>query len=247
MEVAPGGSTPTGDAARGPSTRLRGLRGLWGRPATTRRRWWVAAALLLAPAFGPAAVVWATTWTAAHHSAASTPPRPVALVLGAGVGADGRPSPFLDERIGVAVQLYRQGTVKALLMSGDNSRTEYDEVGAMAARAAQLGVPANAIVTDHAGFDTYSSCYRARSVWGVTAAVVVSQPFHVGRAVWLCRSLGVDAVGAETVSDPVPVTYLGWLREIPAIDKSVVDVVRGRTPTFPGPREHTLDAVVAAG
>jgi len=215
----------------------------------SRRRRTVVAVLtgLVVLGLGPTAAVWGSTWTAAHHSAATTPSRPVAIVLGAGVGADGRPSPFLDERIGVAVQLYRQGTVKALLMSGDNSRTDYDEVGAMAARAEQLGVPASAIVTDHAGFDTYSSCYRARSVWGITAAVVVSQPFHVGRAVWLCRSLGVDAVGAQTGSDRETVTYFGWLREIPAIDKSVIDVVRDRTPMFPGPREHALDAVVAAG
>ncbi len=218
---------------------MRGVRG--------RRRWWVAAGMAGALALGPPVVVWADTWTAGHHSAGETPSRPVAIVLGAGVDDQGRPSLFLDERIGVAVQLYRQGTVKALLMSGDHSRTDYDEVGVMAARAQALGVPASAIVQDHAGFDTYSSCYRARSVWGITAAVVVSQPFHVGRAVWLCRQLGVDAVGAQTRSDRLPVTYLGWLREVPAIDKSVIDVVRGRTPMFPGPREHTLDAVVAAG
>jgi vancomycin permeability regulator SanA len=225
MEVAPSGVTPTGDAAPGPITRLRGLQVRW---AKARRRWWVAAAALVALGLGPAVVVWGSTWTTAHGSAASTPPRPVAIVLGAGVGADGRPSPFLDERIGVAVQLYRQGSVKALLMSGDNSRTDYDEVGAMAVRAEQLGVPASAIVTDHAGFDTYSSCYRARSVWGITAAVVVSQPFHVGRAVWLCQRLGVDAVGAQTVSDREPVTYSGLAARDPG-DRQVGDRRRPRS------------------
>ena len=90
-------------------------------------------------------------------------------------------------------------------------------------------------------------CYRARSVGGISRAVVVSQPFHLARAVWLCRALGVDAVGAQTVSDRTGRTWYGWLREIPAIDKSILDVWRDRTPTYPGPREHALDAVNAAG
>jgi vancomycin permeability regulator SanA len=223
----------------------------WPRRWLPRRRRdrWLLGALVLIPtlALGPPLAVLVGTAGLRHQGAGGVPNAPVAIVLGAGIDGNGTPSPFLSERLAVAAQLYRQGTVHALLMSGDNSRAGYDEVGVMAAQAQRLGVPADAIVQDHAGFDTYSSCYRARSVWGISRAVVVSQPFHLSRAVWLCRRLGVEAVGAGTASDPVPPTTYGWLREIPAVDKSIIDVLRGRTPTFPGPREHTLDAVNAAG
>lgn len=198
-------------------------------------------------ALGPVIAVRISTWGRIHGDVDDASRAPVAIVLGAGIDGAGRPSPFLSQRIQVAADLYRTGKVSALLMSGDNSRTNYDEVGAMAAEAHRLGVPESAIVTDHAGFDTYSSCYRARSVWGISRAIVVSQPFHLPRAVWLCRQLGVDAQGAATVSSYVGPTLQGWIREIPAIDKGALDVLRDREPTFPGPREHTLDAVNAAG
>ncbi|MDQ1287694.1 MAG: hypothetical protein QG622_1259, partial [Actinomycetota bacterium] len=169
-------------------------------PRKGRRRWLrrlvVGTLCLGAVALAPAGFVRVSTAGAIHHDVADVDGTPVAIVLGAGVDAAGRPSPFLAQRVEVGADLYRAGRVKALLMSGDNSRKNYDEVGAMAAEALRLGVPSSAIVTDHAGFDTYSSCYRARSVWGISRAVVVSQPFHLPRAVWICRELGIDAQGA---------------------------------------------------
>lgn len=195
----------------------------------------------------PPVVVWTSTASPAYAATDDVPRAPVAIVLGAGIEPNGEPSVFLRQRVSVAVRLYRQGTVRALLMSGDHSTADHDEVGVMAAEARRQGVPAGAIVEDHAGFDTYSSCYRARSVWGISRAVVVSQPFHLPRAVWLCRELGVDAVGVETERGPFGPTWYGRVREIPAIDKAFLDVGRGRVPHFPGPREHTLDAVNAAG
>jgi vancomycin permeability regulator SanA len=225
-----------------------GRRSRW-RP---RRRTAVLTCLALVGAaaavvLGPSLAVRVDVHGRLHTNPAAVAPAPVAIVLGAGVDGNGNPSPFLSERVGVAAELYRAGRVRALLMSGDHSRTDYDEVAAMSAAAQRLGVPAAAIVLDHAGFDTYSSCYRARSVWGVERAVVVSQPFHLARAVWLCRRLGVDAEGAATAADDVSATDWGWVREVPATGKSVLDVWRDRTPTFPGPREHALDAVNAAG
>jgi vancomycin permeability regulator SanA len=214
-----------------------------------RLRWLLLAGLLalLVLVGTPPAVALLST-SGERYPADQAPNAPVAIVLGAGLDGSGRPSLFLSERIAVAAQLYHRGAVRALLMSGDNSRRDYDEVGVMAAEAQRLGVPGSAIVQDHAGFDTYSSCYRARSVWGIHRAVLVSQPFHLARAVWTCRRLGVQAIGAATRSDDgLSVTWYGWLREIPATDKAVVDVLRGRQPTFPGPREHSLDAINAAG
>ena len=73
----------------------------------------------------------------------------------------------------------------------------------------------------------------------------MSQPFHLPRAVWICRELGIDAQGAATVSSYLGPTVSGWIREIPAIDKSLADLLLDRSPTFPGPRDHTLDTVLA--
>jgi vancomycin permeability regulator SanA len=94
-----------------------------------------------------------------------------------------------------AADLYRQGRVGHLLMSGDNSRVDYDEVSVMRDLAIDEGVPPEAITRDHAGFDTRSTCFRARDVFGVRAAVLVTQDYHLPRALYACRDLGIDAVG----------------------------------------------------
>jgi vancomycin permeability regulator SanA len=212
----------------------------WSR----RRRWRLVAGAPLAAgsaAVAPFAVLFAVTAGHRYAEVASAPAAPVALVLGAGVDGGGRPTPFLADRVNTAVALYRSGRVRALLMSGDHGRPDYDEVDAMAALARDAGVPEAAIVLDHAGFDTFSSCYRARTVWGLSRVLVVSQAFHLSRAVWLCRRLGVAADGVATPTTYPGETRAGWLREVPAAAKAVIDVVFGRVPQFPGPREHALD------
>ncbi|MGB3759565.1 MAG: ElyC/SanA/YdcF family protein [Rivularia sp. (in: cyanobacteria)] len=125
------------------------------------------------------------------------PPQRVAIVLGAGVYND-KPSPMLADRISAAVELYKLGKVKKLLMSGDNSSEDYDEVTVMQRYAVKMGVPKKDITLDYAGFKTYQSCYRANAIFGVKQAVVVTQNFHLPRAVYLCNQLGVDAVGLGT-------------------------------------------------
>ncbi|WP_414623527.1 vancomycin high temperature exclusion protein [Calothrix sp. CCY 0018] len=122
------------------------------------------------------------------------PPQRVAIVLGAGIYND-RPSPMLADRISAGVELYKLGKVKKLLMSGDNSSEDYDEVTVMQRYAIKMGVPKKDITLDHAGFKTYESCYRAKEIFGVKQAVIVTQNFHLPRAVYLCNQLGVDAVG----------------------------------------------------
>lgn len=119
----------------------------------------------------------------------------VALVLGAGLTADGRVTWFLRDRLDAAIALYRAGKVDGLLLSGDNHVSTHDEPGAMRAYALSQGVPAGAITLDYAGFDTYDSCYRARHIFGVSSAEVVTQGYHVPRAVYLCRAVGIDADG----------------------------------------------------
>ncbi len=125
---------------------------------------------------------------------ASVTPHTVGLIFGAGL-VNGKPSPALAERVQGGVALYRAGKVQHLLMSGDNSASDYDEVTAMRDYAISLGVPAAAITRDYAGLSTYETCFRAREIFGVADAVVVTQDYHLPRAVYTCRSLEIDAVG----------------------------------------------------
>jgi SanA protein len=119
----------------------------------------------------------------------------VAVVFGAGVWRDGKPSPILYDRIETACDLYKAGKVTKLLMSGDNRREDYNEPAAMREAALTLGVPDRDIVLDYAGRRTYDSCYRAKEIFGVTKPVLVTQAFHLGRAMYLCDSLGMQSVG----------------------------------------------------
>jgi len=129
-----------------------------------------------------------------YANPAEVPPQRVALVFGAGI-RNNRPTPVLADRIKAAVALYQAGKVQKLLLSGDNSIPEHNEPGVMAAYAQELGVPAADIVLDYAGRRTYDSCYRAKVIFGVEAAVLVTQEFHQARAVYLCDQLGIVAVG----------------------------------------------------
>jgi SanA protein len=122
------------------------------------------------------------------------PPRPVAIVLGAGLWADGSLTPVLADRVAAAADLYHAGRVQKLLCSGDNRFVNYNEPQAMLERAVRLSVPEEAVVLDYAGRRTYDSCYRARAIFGVERVVIVTQRFHAARALYLCDALGVDGV-----------------------------------------------------
>lgn len=128
-------------------------------------------------------------------SPALAPSATVAIVLGAQVYADGTPSPMLADRLRTGIELYKLGKVEKLLLSGDHGRTTYDEVNAMKRFTLEAGVPEEDVFLDHAGFSTYESMYRARDVFLVRDTLVVTQDFHVDRAVATARALGLDAVG----------------------------------------------------
>jgi SanA protein len=129
--------------------------------------------------------------------AASVPADRVAIVFGAGLRRDGSPTPILKDRIETAAELYFKGKVEKLLMSGDNHIVEYNEPEAMRQYALSLGVPDEAIVLDYAGRRTYDTCYRARAIFGVESAILVTQDFHLPRALFLCNHLGIKAVGVN--------------------------------------------------
>nr|WP_236718428.1 ElyC/SanA/YdcF family protein [Actinoplanes sp. TFC3] len=181
------------------------------------------------------------------YEESAVPAAPVALVLGAEVYPDGNPSPFLAARLEIARQLLAAGKVKAILVSGDHREWDYNEPGAMFKWLLDRGVPNSRIVLDHAGFDTYDSCARAKEIFGVTALTVVTQSYHIDRAVTVCRSLGIEANGVA--DDSVRVYREPWYhsvaRERGAVVKAMIDVVSGRDPVFLGPHETGVDKALA--
>ena len=194
-------------------------------------------ALITAPALANGWVLASTDRN--RYSIEQVPARPAALVFGAYVLPDGQPSPVLEERVRTAVALYRAGKVRKLLMSGDNGRMGYDEVTAMKNEAVRLGVPPEDVVRDYAGFRTYDSCYRARKIFGVDSAILATQRFHLSRALFLARHLGIDAVGCEA-PDPVPDGMHRRLeiREFGARTAAVLDLfLLHRSPRYLGPQE----------
>ncbi|PAX53135.1 SanA/YdcF family protein [Brunnivagina elsteri] len=138
------------------------------------------------------------TNTRRYTEASQVPKQKIAIVFGAGIYPDGTPTPMLADRVDAAVELYKQGRVQKLLMTGDNSRDDYDEVSAMQHYAVTQGIPIEDITLDHAGFSTYESCYRAKEIFGIQKAVLVTQNFHLPRAIYTCKNLSVEAVGLGT-------------------------------------------------
>ncbi len=180
------------------------------------------------------------------YGEADVPASPVALVLGAQVYRDGTPSAFLAGRLDLAKRLYDAGRVRVILVSGDNMAEEYNEPDAMRDYLIRAGVPADRLVADYAGFDTYDSAARARRIFGVTRLTVVTQSYHLPRAVATCRALGLDAVGVGDDRGPVhsPAWRRGAIRDQLACVKTVIDLITRRDPVL-GQRETGVDEALA--
>ena len=163
--------------------------------------------------------------------------KPVAIVFGAGLLRSGEPTAVLRDRVQTAVKLYQTGKVQKILMTGDNSYVDYNEPAAMHQYALDLGVPDDVIVLDYAGRRTYDSCYRAKEIFGVNDAILVTQHFHLIRALFLCRHLGLEAVGVE--ADNIQFrrgSILFWnIREIPARSVAMADLIFRPKPILGNP------------
>lgn len=193
-----------------------------------------------------ASVAFVRSWARGHlHTERAVPPAPVALVLGAEVYPDGRPSSFLAGRLDLAARLLRAGTVQVLLLSGDAGAPEYDEPTAMRRYLIAAGVPADRLVVDPFGLDTYDSCLRAQRVFEITDVVVVTQSYHLPRAVGTARALGLRAEGVGDIS--VRRVSLAWqrglLRDQVACVKTVLDLARRRQPVLGPPVPSVADAL----
>lgn len=155
---------------------------------------------------------------------------------------------MLATRLDLAAELYHAGKVRAVLLSGDNSRIGYDEPTAMRDYLVTKGVPVQAMVLDYAGFDTWDSCVRAKQVFGANRVTVVTQAFHLPRAVTLCRTAGVETfgVGDDSAGKWRETTFTYAARELLASAKGFADaVVLKSRPVFPGPEETSLRRILA--
>ena len=158
-------------------------------------------------------------------TAADAQPERVAIVFGAGL-RNGYPTPVLYDRVAAAAELYLLGKVEKLLLSGDNRFANYNEPEAMRQAALELGVPDSALVLDYAGRRTYDTCYRAKTIFGVERALLVTQSFHLPRALFVCDALGVQATGISADRRAYRRSSLAWwsLREILATANAWWDV-----------------------
>ncbi len=160
------------------------------------------------------------------HTVESAETARVGIVFGAAVYGDGRLSSVLRDRMETAIALYDAGKVNKLLLSGDNSAEHYNEPGAMMAYALSRGVDPADIQPDYAGLRTYDTCYRARHVFQVDKAILVTQEFHLPRAIFTCRQLGVEASGAKADLRPYRGSRWYEFRETVATSRALWDVIR---------------------
>jgi len=171
--------------------------------------------------------------------------KPVAIVFGAAVYASGAPLPYLQSRLDLAYELFKTGKVRAILVSGDTRRANYNEPDAMRNYLIKRGIPAAKVVADYAGFDTYATCVRANRIFGITEAILTSQTYHLPRAISTCRACGVDSWG---VGDAAGSTFtqewqLDSLREWPANIKMAWDLLSRRQPLLGKPESTISDAL----
>lgn len=156
------------------------------------------------------------------------------LVLGAGVREDGSPSNMLEDRILTGIKLYENEKCSTLLMSGDHGSEEYDEVNCMKDYAVKLGIPSEDIFMDHAGFSTYDSLYRAKHVFGVDKMIIVTQKYHLYRALYIAESLGIDAIGVKADIRTYAGQSIREAREIAARAKDFIKTIVGSHSTYLG-------------
>lgn len=156
------------------------------------------------------------------------------LVLGCAVWADNQPSPMLKDRLDTAIELYRKGVAPKLLLSGDNSIPEYSEPDCMYQYVLKQGVPDEDIFMDYAGFSTYDSVYRAKAVFCSERMIIVTQKYHMFRALKIADALGIEARGASSDQKKYSGRYFREAREVLARDKDLVKSILKPAPTFLG-------------
>ena len=155
------------------------------------------------------------------------------IILGAGIWGD-KPSPMLEDRLLEGINLYQNGVSAKILMSGDHGRDEYDEVNIMKDYAIEKGIPSESIFMDHAGFSTYESIYRAKEIFQAKKVVIVTQRYHLYRALYIAKNLGLEAYGVGADPRQYRGAFYREVREIIARDKDFIKCILKPKPTYLG-------------
>lgn len=181
---------------------------------------------------GTNTIFYAATKAHIYNDVVEAPSAEVVLIPGASVSEDGVLSPIFIDRVNAAIALYEAGKVSKILVSGDNSTDSHNEVNPVRLYLISQGVPDEDIFLDHAGFDTYSTMYRARDIFGVTSLLITTQSFHLPRSVFIARRLGMEAYGVN--ADLGHILLRNNIREVFANEKAVLDLIFNRKPKFLG-------------
>lgn len=177
-------------------------------------------------------VFYTTTMRYVYTDINAAPTTKVVLVLGAALAPDGSPGAVFSDRIDTAVALYQSGKVTKILVSGDNGTVSHNEVQAAHRYLLAKAIPEQDIFLDHAGFDTYSSMYRARDIFGVSSVLIPTQSSHLPRAVFIARQLGMQAYGV--LVDTSNMRFYNYVREVFAAEKAVGELLFQVKPKYLG-------------
>ncbi len=173
-----------------------------------------------------------TTKSSVYEPTDDVPSAQTVLIPGAAVYADGSISSIFRDRVDTAIQLYEANKVSKILVSGDNSTVTHNEVNPVRLYLIDKGIPDEDIFLDHAGFDTYSSMYRAREIFGVTSIIITTQSFHLPRAIFIAHTLGISAHGVN--ADVGVISWRNYFREAFANDKAILNILTNRKPKYLG-------------
>jgi SanA protein len=174
-----------------------------------------------------------STKTRIYYSVKKTPKNNIGIIFGAGINGD-QPSKYLKDRLDAGILLYKMKRINKILLSGDNGNDEHDELTVMKKYCFNHGVDTTKIFIDYAGFDTYSTMYRAKHIFKIKRATLISQKYHLNRAIYIGNKLGIKSVGFSANKGEYPGYYYVTFREYLSIFKSFFDVLRDRDPHFLG-------------
>jgi SanA protein len=177
-------------------------------------------------------VIYLETKSYIYNDIADVPKAEVALIPGAAIFSNGALSPIFIDRVDMAIKLYEARIVSKILVSGDNSTESHNEVNPVRLYLISRGIPDQDIFLDHAGFDTYSTMYRAHDVFGVSSIIITTQLFHLPRSIFLAHQFGIKAYGIN--ADIGHILFRNYVREVLANEKAFLDLIFHRKPKYLG-------------
>ncbi|MDO8728403.1 MAG: ElyC/SanA/YdcF family protein [bacterium] len=177
-------------------------------------------------------IIYTETRTYIYDEEMDAPNALVALIPGAAIFSDGSLSSVFIDRVDMAITLYEAKKVSKILVSGDNSTDSHNEVNPVRIYLISKGIPDQDIFLDHAGFDTYSTMYRARDIFGISSVLITTQSFHLPRSVFIARQLGIKAFGVN--ANVGHIFFRNYLREMLANEKALLNLIFHRKPKYLG-------------